>query len=635
MNQLMRVPLLMALAAAAVVHFLWAETASAYLAGGQFSGFFYTPDEQPGRASGPLRRKDPNDIAQTGIFRATQGSILSTGAKKLLIGAVAAIDPSIAYNLEVTNTTSEPGDYSLFFDLPVLGVGANTLSGTLTVELIDANSNGQAFLTGGIGATDAIQDATLFSSNPNSAIPVGPAIGASFTSAGMQVFPLGPMSGPTLATADMLTLNTAFTLSPGDTARITSQFIIDEGTGVPFVDIPELPDPAGGPYYNVINVDSSDSSLGDDVFIGSQTQLNVFDGGSIGEQFNFNAYLNNQLNDSTSDIEVNITGGTVGHQFMALSGTTVNISGGATSGVFLAGSYSGQSTDVAVNITGGSVGAGSGGQLQAYAGSVVNVIDGTLGILSGDGGVVNIGGGTFGSGSLQGGISANLGSVVNIAGGAFSETPSSPGGVVVYDNSVVNISGGSFTTSNRLFSARDGSEVNLFGTEFLLNGEEVDGLAYGMPFEVTNREMTLSGTLADGSPFSIDLSSNDPFPAQGDWVDLNALLTITLSLPGDYNHDGTVDAADYVVWRTNRGAEMAMSNDTSPGSVTQWDYEVWVANFGRTWLGGGSGFAVPEPTTGAFLLLGVAGCFSNFFHRRASGVHYAATKPNATSPDGK
>jgi hypothetical protein len=42
-------------------------------------------------------------------------------------------------------------------------------------------------------------------------------------------------------------------------------------------------------------------------------------------------------------------------------------------------------------------------------------------------------------------------------------------------------------------------------------------------------------------------------------------------LPGDFNHDGTVDAADYVVWRNGLGT-----------TYTQNDYNVWRANFGQT-----------------------------------------------------
>jgi hypothetical protein len=66
-------------------------------------------------------------------------------------------------------------------------------------------------------------------------------------------------------------------------------------------------------------------------------------------------------------------------------------------------------------------------------------------------------------------------------------------------------------------------------------------------------------------------------------------------LPGDFNGDGVVDAADYVVWRKT--------------DQSQTGYNNWRANFGRT-AGSGSGAAaaaVPEPTTGLLLLAMVAG----------------------------
>ena len=46
-------------------------------------------------------------------------------------------------------------------------------------------------------------------------------------------------------------------------------------------------------------------------------------------------------------------------------------------------------------------------------------------------------------------------------------------------------------------------------------------------------------------------------------------------LTGDYNVNGTVDAADYVVWRKGSG-----------GTFTPADYGVWRANFGATGSGG-------------------------------------------------
>jgi hypothetical protein len=68
--------------------------------------------------------------------------------------------------------------------------------------------------------------------------------------------------------------------------------------------------------------------------------------------------------------------------------------------------------------------------------------------------------------------------------------------------------------------------------------------------------------------------------------------------PGDYNENGIVDVADYVLWRKNPGA---FGGD--PGG-----YNIWRANFGQTPGSGatlasaGSSSAVPEPTTDQLLL---------------------------------
>ncbi len=67
----------------------------------------------------------------------------------------------------------------------------------------------------------------------------------------------------------------------------------------------------------------------------------------------------------------------------------------------------------------------------------------------------------------------------------------------------------------------------------------------------------------------------------------------------DYNEDGFVDAADYVLWR---------SDPTSYGG-TPAGYDLWVEHFGEAAPGSGSGpgtagFAVPEPATGLLLAFG-------------------------------
>jgi hypothetical protein len=59
-------------------------------------------------------------------------------------------------------------------------------------------------------------------------------------------------------------------------------------------------------------------------------------------------------------------------------------------------------------------------------------------------------------------------------------------------------------------------------------------------------------------------------------------LQVVPSLVGDYNENGVVDAADYVVWRHTlgeTGAGLAADGDGS-GAVDQADYDLWRANFG-------------------------------------------------------
>ncbi|MEX2168561.1 MAG: hypothetical protein WD851_04585 [Pirellulales bacterium] len=85
---------------------------------------------------------------------------------------------------------------------------------------------------------------------------------------------------------------------------------------------------------------------------------------------------------------------------------------------------------------------------------------------------------------------------------------------------------------------------------------------------------------------------------------------------GDYNGDGTVNAADYAVWRDNLGASGTpgsvfgdgTSDDllgTPDGDVDQFDYGFWMSRFGTEVMGSGSSSVtavVPEPAMATLLL---------------------------------
>ena len=89
---------------------------------------------------------------------------------------------------------------------------------------------------------------------------------------------------------------------------------------------------------------------------------------------------------------------------------------------------------------------------------------------------------------------------------------------------------------------------------------------------------------------------------------LVATSTFATPLPGDYNQNGVVDAADYVVWRKKSGSGISLPNDDTPG-VGPDDYTRWRAHFGQTRSGSGfgsglaAGSSVPEPSSLGLLVV--------------------------------
>jgi hypothetical protein len=86
-----------------------------------------------------------------------------------------------------------------------------------------------------------------------------------------------------------------------------------------------------------------------------------------------------------------------------------------------------------------------------------------------------------------------------------------------------------------------------------------------------------------------------------------------LGVPGDYNQDGTINAADYTVWRNHLGAPAGtLPNDTVGGVIGQGQYNLWKSNFGQAGSGSIASLpitAVPEPATMTLLFVAVLGCF--------------------------
>jgi hypothetical protein len=141
-----------------------------------------------------------------------------------------------------------------------------------------------------------------------------------------------------------------------------------------------------------------------------------------------------------------------------------------------------------------------------------------------------------------------------------------------------------------------------------------EGNLFGSTFVAAN-----GGSLALGSPVDPELLEDEtdlifqfsvaPAGGSGGASVRGGVLFETSAvpaLPGDYNQNGTVDAADYVLWRKFLGAadESALGgNGDGINGVDQGDYNLWRRNFGLTAGAVGASSSplvptsVPEPTS--------------------------------------
>jgi hypothetical protein len=171
---------------------------------------------------------------------------------------------------------------------------------------------------------------------------------------------------------------------------------------------------------------------------------------------------------------------------------------------------------------------------------------------------------------------------------------------VTYDTSVIPQSSVSFVSESVAINSSGGwSQVDLPG-------------ASGR----TNQTVHVSQLLSNWT--QIDPNSNYfylYFGLNGNWgagaatlyFDNLRLVNLSATLPGDYNQDGRVDAADYTIWRATMGSTTDLRADGNlNGVIDRGDYQTWSANYGTIAPGSGaSSLAVPEPGSLGLSLLAV------------------------------
>jgi hypothetical protein len=255
-------------------------------------------------------------------------------------------------------------------------------------------------------------------------------------------------------------------------------------------------------------------------------------------------------------------------------------------------SFSAGLTDIYgdVNNTGsGKIIAGGGSTVTFYDdvvnnGSEIRTVTGSRSVFFGD---------VSGAGPFTGGGTVELDG--DLKPGNSPANVSFSGNVVIAPTAGTDIELAGTTKGSNYDSLTVAGNVSLGGT---LNVLLIDGFtpAAGQSFNIMSAAGGITGafdstnlpTLAGGLSLGITYTPN-------------AINLSVIGILGDYNHNGTVDAGDYVVWRKSLGQSgPALAADSNAdGVVDSNDYNFWRTHFGQkavTGAGLAGNAAVPEPS---------------------------------------
>jgi beta-glucanase (GH16 family) len=138
---------------------------------------------------------------------------------------------------------------------------------------------------------------------------------------------------------------------------------------------------------------------------------------------------------------------------------------------------------------------------------------------------------------------------------------------------------------------------------FYVDGEMHYALRETSDMPIFENPMNIILNLAVGGDFGGDPNGTTVFPQHMD-VDYVRVWEKQTGLSGDYNADGAVDAADYVMWRKSDGQNglNLPADGSGNGNVDAADYAVWRANFSIAESASSMGLTpVPEPSALASL----------------------------------
>lgn len=246
---------------------------------------------------------------------------------------------------------------------------------------------------------------------------------------------------------------------------------------------------------------------------------------------------------------------------------------------------------------------------NSYSGTTL-VANGTLSVngshIGGDNYTVGDGGTLGGTGLLDADVLVEAGGTINAGGGT---------GSLIVGNTNIN---------------------GTFLVEFDADFDTIDFLSVNGALNIANATLDFVNLTAEalgGGPHVFAQYTSLPVAAffdvqnlpMGFEIDFDyegnkiALVPEAAGLPGDYNGDGFVDAADYVLWR--KGVQPLPFNETvTPGITDEQDYIEWRTHFGN-FAGSGTSLAdtavVPESSSIVLVLVSVLGLGP---YRRRAGI---------------
>jgi fibronectin-binding autotransporter adhesin len=222
---------------------------------------------------------------------------------------------------------------------------------------------------------------------------------------------------------------------------------------------------------------------------------------------------------------------------------------------------------------------------------------------------------TTGTQTWSGAISGNAGYERNGAGGTtvFTGANTYSGGTTVtagtlqasgaaatFGDGNVTVNGGALEILSGVSDAIDNAAMLTLAGGGTPGVADVGYLMLGAGINETVAGLTLVGLGAMPGGTYNSTTHPEYFLGAGN------LIVPSAGLPGDYNDDQVVDAADFVMWRKLfNPAGPALPNDDTPG-VDNDDYDRWKTHFGETSAGSGGSSAtsgqVPEPASAVLVL---------------------------------